>query len=515
MRGPSHWTSLVVGFAGCAVALTAEAQTPAGQSTQAPQTPQTPQAPQAPQAPQTITPGASDPAQQQVRDQADQIRAQNARIDALEAKLRELTAIMSNRVDRIEAQTDSGKVIATNPGPRIEGPNARNSMTFIGAAQIDVGAVQQTDLGPLAPDVHSGSAIRRARLGIQGTAFSDFAYQVEIDLAGTGGVASNVKDVYVQYNGFRPVAFTIGNIKPRTGLETSFSDRSNAQTYMEGSMLSTMYTTTGTRNVGILASTGGEHWSGSLGWFGDDLNNNGVATAGEEGFGLHGRLTWAPIATKDALLHFGVSGFERKVSTDNTNTSQIRVRAQPENAIDAARLIDTGNITLADNANLIGLESAGFLGPVGFQSEWGQMEIDRIGRPTAKFSGAYVGANWFLTGESRVYDARTGLFTRFSPRVNADPKNGHWGAFELAARWSTLDLNSDPDLFTGATLLGIRGGEETNYTLGLNWYWNPYFRLMLNYVHAEAKNRTNTLPGIGADEGETLDLIGLRVQQEW
>jgi phosphate-selective porin OprO/OprP len=388
-------------------------------------------------------------------------------------------------------------------------------MTFIGAAQVDVGAVRQTDSGPSAPDVHSGSAIRRARIGVQGTAFNDFAYQVEIDLAGTGGVASNVKDVSIQYNGFRPVAFTVGNIKPRTGMETSFSDRSNAQTYMESSMLSSMYTATGTRNIGVLASTGGAHWSGSLGWFGDDINNNGVAAPGEESHGLHGRLTWAPVATRTALLHFGVSGFDRKVATDAADTSQLRVRAQPESAIDGGRLIDTGNITLAENVRLIGLESAGFLGPVGFQGEWGQMDIDRTGRPDATFSGAYLGANWFLTGESRVYDPRTGVFTRFSPRVNADPKNGNWGAWEVAARWSTLDLNSDKNLFTGATLLGIRGGSETNYTLGLNWYWNPYFRMMLDYVHAEARNRTNTLPGIGADEGTTLDLIGLRFQQEW
>ncbi|MEP7211220.1 MAG: porin, partial [Alphaproteobacteria bacterium] len=170
-------TALIAGVAGCAVAMTAEAQTPpAGQSAQ------------------TVTPGASDPAQRQISDQASQIAAQNARIDALEAQIRELSAIMSNRVDRVEAQTDSGKVIATNPGPRIEGPNAKNSMTFIGAAQVDVGAVRQTDSGPSAPDVHSGTVIRRARLGVQGTAFNDFAYQVEIDLSGTGGVASNVKD---------------------------------------------------------------------------------------------------------------------------------------------------------------------------------------------------------------------------------------------------------------------------------------------------------------------------------
>src|ERR1700750_139253 len=96
---------------------------------------------QTPSAPQTVTPGATSPAQRQVQDQADQIAAQNARIDALEAQIRELTTILSHRVHRVGAQTDSGKVVATTPGPRIEGPNARNSMTFIGAAQIDVGAV--------------------------------------------------------------------------------------------------------------------------------------------------------------------------------------------------------------------------------------------------------------------------------------------------------------------------------------------------------------------------------------
>lgn len=61
----------------------------------------------------------------------------------------------------------------------------------------------------------------------------------------------------------------------------------------------------------------------------------------------------------------------------------------------------------------------------------------------------------------------------------------------------------------------MRGGEETNYTLGLNWYWNAYFRLMLNYVHADAENYTNTFPGPGAIEGAEADLWALRVQQEW
>ncbi|MEM1202125.1 MAG: porin, partial [Acidobacteriota bacterium] len=39
----------------------------------------------------------------------------------------------------------------------------------------------------------------------------------------------------------------------------------------------------------------------------------------------------------------------------------------------------------------------------------------------------------------------------------------------------TLDLND------GA----ISGGEEDNWTVGVNWYPNPATRLMLNYVHAD------------------------------
>lgn len=471
---------------------------------------------QTPQSSQTVTPAGADPTQRELSEQADQIKTQAHRIDELERQLKEVTAILGARVDRVENATDSGKVVDTNPGARIEGPNQRNSMNFIGAVQVGVGAVKQSDVSPASPDVHSGSEIRRARIGVQGTAFDDFAYQVEIDLAPTGGVASAAKDIYVQYNGFKPFSITAGNIKPQTGLEATFSDRSNAQTFLESSQLTTMYASTGTRNVGLRVNTGGEHWSGAVGVYGDDLNNNGVATAGEESFGVHARATWAPIIEKTKLLHFGIDLVDRGVSTDNTATSQLRVRAQPDSTIDATRLIDTGNLAFADGVKTVGLESIGQYGPFGYQSEWGQMKVDRTtGRPDDTFSGGYFSLNWFLTGESRSYDGRTGLITRFSPKNNFDPKMHKWGAFEVAARFDELDLNSDKNDAAGATLLGVRGGEEKNFTAELNWYWNPWFRIMLDYVHADAKNRTNALPGPGALEGEKLDLIGLRVQQEW
>lgn len=459
--------------------------------------------------------------EQQMRTQARQIEAQQAEIDALQDQLQELGAILSSRVDRVETQTEGGRVNLTNPGPRLEGLNGRNSFTLIGAVQATFSSAESEGDGSTSPSLNSGTEIKRARIGVQGIAFNDLAYQAEFDLAASGNVASAARDLYVQYNGWRPFAVTVGNIKPLTGLEASFSDRSNAQTFVEGSMLTSMITAPGTRYVGVRLSSGGPQWSGSLGLFGDDVNNNGLALPTEEGYGVNGRFTIAPIIGPDALLHLGISGYWREAATGRATTtdpivSQLRVRAQPESTVDPARLVDTGNLSFADSVQLVAVEAAALRGPFGFQAEWAQMDVSQLaGRPDLEFWGAYAGFNWFLTGESRVYDPRTGVFTRFSPASAFDPSQGGWGAWELAARWSTLDLNSAENVGVGTTLYGVRGGEETNYTLGLNWYWNPYFRLMLNYVHADAENRTNTFPGPGAQEGANADIVTLRVQQEW
>jgi phosphate-selective porin OprO/OprP len=48
------------------------------------------------------------------------------------------------------------------------------------------------------------------------------------------------------------------------------------------------------------------------------------------------------------------------------------------------------------------------------------------------------------------------------------------GAWELTARWSFVDLNDK----------NIRGGNINDITLGVNWFMNPYTKLVFNYIHA-------------------------------
>ena len=93
-------------------------------------------------------------------------------------------------------------------------------------------------------------------------------------------------------------------------------------------------------------------------------------------------------------------------------------------------------------------------------------------------------AAWVLTGERQRYSVSSGTFGQIRPK-------GEYGAFELAARYSTIDLNDGL----------VTGGEEENWTAGANWYINRNMRVMLNYVNAK------TQPGSNGQNEEANALI--------
>lgn len=183
------------------------------------------------------------------------------------------------------------------------------------------------------------------------------------------------------------------------------------------------------------------------------------------------RLTGLPIYREDpnhpdssSLLHLGLSA-----NVLYSGTSLVRYRSRPESHL-APYVVDTGDIA-ADGALVIGTEAAWVSGPLSLQGEYLHSWVPEKDGQTPGFDGFYASASWFLTGESRPYDRAEGAFGRVIPKQNFDFGHGGWGAWEIAARYSYVNLDS----------AGIHGGRLSMLMAGVNWYLHPHVKWRFDY----------------------------------
>jgi phosphate-selective porin OprO/OprP len=92
---------------------------------------------------------------------------------------------------------------------------------------------------------------------------------------------------------------------------------------------------------------------------------------------------------------------------------------------------------------------------------------------------------------------------------------GGWGAWEIAARISEINLNSGGFLFpqpTFGAVSNIQGGRQYDFTLGLNWYPDKGIRFMANWVNVFQYSAPYNLRDIN---GIHPQLFVLRAQVNW
>ena len=321
------------------------------------------------------------------------------------------------------------------------------------------------------------------------------------------------------------------------------------------------------------------------------------ATGGAQYFELTGRMTYAPIHDAHRLLHFGLGGRYHQPN-DSTGFSNDRVlqlgnRVRSEEAVLGQALLGTpdlscGTITAprggaqfndifnsssfagkcVRNVQTFNAEIAASYGAFGVQAEYFGALYNRdqgaIARATlnnlawsadgktitgvplnpwarqAYFDGYYIQGTYWLTGEERAeaYLMRD----KNSPasfgqlKIRRPLSEGGYGAWGLAARFSSVDLNNGP--WQGQTLYnllalytnvvnnpgarayvanaGIIGGKYQATTLGLNWYPDPGFSLQANWTHVLlASAPLNGIIGQAYVSGASPDLFELRARVYW
>lgn len=407
---------------------------------------------------------------------------------------------MERAIARVNENNDSPRVRVSNGGLDVTSDDGAFTMNLGGRIHADLTAHDgDEDLirsGSLTPtEATSGTVIRRSRLALSGTAFSDYHYHIQGDWAGN---SVSMKDVLVTYTGIDTVEITLGNQKHAMSMEVEES--SNDIMFNERSLLSALSMPAFDRAIGLKLKSSGEDWSLQGGVYGDAFSSSGDGA--DEGNGWAVRGTFTPVNSSGRVLHLGANLGRRSTNDNNTllNSKSPRFRHETTSMSDLY-LSDTGTITDFDDVTLGILEGAAMSGPFSVQGEYGRASVDRENHNDVDFTAWYAQAAWTLTGESRSYRGSDGEFKRLRPARNFDPARGAWGAWELALRYDQLDL-TDNDLV---------GGEQDRLSLNLNWYMNPSLRILFGYSRAFDVTGGPVITTSGG-QPDDIDVFNIRTQ---
>ena len=354
-------------------------------------------------------------------------------------------------------------------------------------------------------NVQNAVGFRRARIALLGE-YEVFDYIVEMDFANRGinsvvnakDQSTAFKDVYIQMRELPVLGnVRVGHFKECFGLEQMTSD--NYTTFMERSVDDEGAFVPG-RNDGIMAYnwTENQRATWAVGGFTNQTGYDQPPTFVYDHWGmdLAARLTYLPwydeCSGGRGLLHTGVD-YAYRSAPDHIGTFATRSEDAFGPSVVNMAATSTANNTLTDvkDWQVVDGEAALVYGPFSMQSEVFGATVERFSGNN-DFFGAYAYVSYFLTGENRPYNRKLGVFDRVRPYENffrvrtcdGDVQTG-WGAWEVAYRFSYIDM------LDGLTNTGA--GLATDHTFGVNWYMNPFTRVMFNYVHStDTYNKSST-----------------------
>jgi phosphate-selective porin OprO/OprP len=441
----------------------------------------------------------------------------------------------------------SSNAAVTNPKGAYAGPTQG---VAVGNALGGMGTVQD------------GTEFRRIRPFLEGTYWETGEYRLTLALANDQYGTVGLDEFWV---GTKDIPFIntvrVGHVKEGLGLEGDMVPSSRCMTFMERSAYSQSIELNQNFLTGVvfindyfdqrmtsMFCVGRPDQAAQFGsYFGD---GQGAAEF---------RLSGLPLYEDEGrhLLHVACSTGWRDGQSSGNNVNMVQLRTRPEildddpaggagGAADVPngngnRFLDTGYM-VSNTEYILGTELLYVRGPLSFQAEYGWSFVDGVtgvasslggsvvslpvgGVHDYTFSGGYLQVAYTLTGENRAYDKRLGTLARSyygaqGPYEKAFITRGPdgtccWGlgAWELALRYSYLDLNS------GTGLGRIQGGEMEGLTLGLNWVMNQNFELMFDYVNDFRYETPVTTTGLATTANTTVtgavQGFGIRAQLQF
>jgi phosphate-selective porin OprO/OprP len=441
----------------------------------------------------------------------------------------------------VKAAVPPSGVVVTMPNnrPTICTADDQNCIAITSRVHFDGGGYDyRPNTASTSPQrLDDGVNVRRARIGVLGKFFGDWNYALVYDFGGSsdgfggtaagslpGGGVSGVENAYLSYTGLKPfggkMAIEGGIMDIPYTLDEATS--SNDILFMERASSQVIATSIA---AGDFRSTFGTRWYNDVFWAGayvtgpttgaihsaSSITPNGTT----EQYGAIARVAGQIVSGPGYSVHLGADAEWLIQPPHNlvTGAQTLTLSDRPELRIDPTSLVSTGAIANVSGAQVYSVEAAATYGPLFFQGEYFWFNVDRgaatglppIGAPNLNFQGGYAQASYVLTGETRTYNPASAAYNGVAPANPFSLAGGGWGAWEIAGRISTIDLNDQL-----ATAAGIAGGRQTIYTAGLNWYVNRNIRFMFNYLHGDITKQVNATNA--TDAGSKFDAFAMRTQ---
>jgi len=317
--------------------------------------------------------------------------------------------------------------------------------------------------------------LRRVRPTLDGTVGKNGEFRVTPEFAGS---ATSLLDAYGGYKFSPELRLRIGKFKSPFGLERlqSGSDLRFIERAHPTSLAPN-------RDIGalIFGDLAGETVSYAAGVF------NGVADGGSsvsdtsDDKDFTGRLFLTPFKNtdSDALrgLGFGIAGSIGKEEGSVTSSGLTTIRSPGQSTVFSYR----SSTNEADNVIADGdrvrwsPQFTYYTGSFGIIGEFvtSEQEVSRGEESVSLVNDAWqIAASYVLTGEENS-------FRGITPKTPFDLEAGTWGAWELAARVSELNIDSDSFKTYADPAKSVESIQSL--ALGVNWYLNRNLKTSLTY----------------------------------
>lgn len=400
-----------------------------------------------------------------------EIQALRTQVQQLEQQLKVLARQLELKEEAATAAAPTTpKITVSDKGYTLASPDAANSIRLRGLVQLDNRLFFDDGGGIL----NNAFVLRRARIITEGVLAKNYGYQFVTEF---GGSSVSILDANLFVNLTKNLQLKAGKFKVPVGHELLQSD--SWTFFNERSIVTNLVPN---RDLGIQASGDvlGGRLSYAVGVF------NGLPDAGsstntdfDEEKDVAARVTTTPFKNDSGSplqgLTLAVAGSLGREKTAAGRTSGYRTDGQQTGFAYNAAVVADGQIWRVSPQFDYRAGSLGLLGE--YVKSVSNLRPTATGPKTELTNTAWqLAAGYVLTGEDSSYNGVV-------PRTNFDLGAGTWGAFEVVARYSKL--NVDDATFPTFASAASNASEFKSLGLGLNWYLSKAAMLKIDYYQTD------------------------------